>query len=339
MSIKNKKDVSRNDVYKAPFPWFGGKSKVADVVWSRFGDVGHYVEPFAGSLAVLLGRHTEPRLETINDADRWITNFWRAVRADPDGVAYWANNPVIEDDLTARHIYLVKYVMPELAERIPADPEYYDVKAAGWWVWGICSWIGSNWCSGKGCWTEVDGRLVKIGGEEVGVNKKRVTLNRGHGVNRQRVHLSWGRGIDRPAVGLLEWMQALSARLRRVRICNGDWSRVVTAGAMAHGREVGIFLDPPYSQEHRLEGLYNHDSADIYRDVLAWCRENGGNRRYRIALCGYEGEHDELKDMGWSVYRWKAKASYQSAKADGQNQENRDKERIWFSPNCLQEKQ
>lgn len=41
---------------KAPFPWFGGKSRVAHIVWERFGDVPNYVEPFAGSLAVLLRR-------------------------------------------------------------------------------------------------------------------------------------------------------------------------------------------------------------------------------------------------------------------------------------------
>lgn len=40
---------------KAPFPWFGGKSRAAHLVWERFGAVGNYVEPFAGSLAVLGG--------------------------------------------------------------------------------------------------------------------------------------------------------------------------------------------------------------------------------------------------------------------------------------------
>jgi site-specific DNA-adenine methylase len=44
---------------KAPFPWFGGKSRVADIVWDRFGDVANYVEPFFGSGAVLL--HPAPR--------------------------------------------------------------------------------------------------------------------------------------------------------------------------------------------------------------------------------------------------------------------------------------
>lgn len=36
----------------APFPWFGGKRKVATDVWRAFGDVRNYVEPFAGSLAI-----------------------------------------------------------------------------------------------------------------------------------------------------------------------------------------------------------------------------------------------------------------------------------------------
>ena len=41
---------------KAPFPWFGGKRRVAPEIWAAFGDVDNYVEPFAGSLAVLLER-------------------------------------------------------------------------------------------------------------------------------------------------------------------------------------------------------------------------------------------------------------------------------------------
>ena len=45
---------------KAPFPWFGGKSRVADIVWDRFGKVDNYVEPFFGSGAVLLARRQTP---------------------------------------------------------------------------------------------------------------------------------------------------------------------------------------------------------------------------------------------------------------------------------------
>lgn len=92
---------------KSPFPWFGGKSRAAEIIWNRFGEVPNYCEPFAGSLAVLLFRPTEPGIETVNDLDRYVANFWRAVQSDPEAVAAHANWPVNEVDLEARHYWLV----------------------------------------------------------------------------------------------------------------------------------------------------------------------------------------------------------------------------------------
>ncbi len=327
----------------APFPWFGGKSRVADVVWNALGDVEQYVEPFFGSGAVLLGRPTEPRVETVNDKDHWIANFWRAVRHEPEAVAFHADNPVNEDDLSARHIWLVKHAMPELAARMPADPDYYDAKVAGWWVWGICCWIGSGWCSGKGPWTEEDGKLVHLGDAGRGVNRQCVHLgDAGRGVNRKRPHFGGEHGgmpgVLRPNQGLLEWMQALAARLRYVRVCCGDWKRVVTTGALSHGNPAGIFLDPPYSQDVRATDLYGQEAGIIPAEAHQWCIENGENPRYRIALCGYDGEHNELEAHGWRVHNWKANVSYQTAKGSA-NKDNRKLERIWFSPNCLANQQ
>jgi hypothetical protein len=92
---------------KAPFPWFGGKSRVASIVWDRFGNTPNYVEPFCGSLAVLLGRPHPPGTETVNDKDAFLVNFWRSLSFDSDGVAKWADWPVSEADLIARHRWLV----------------------------------------------------------------------------------------------------------------------------------------------------------------------------------------------------------------------------------------
>src|SRR3990167_5152948 len=96
---------------KSPFIYFGGKSAVADIIWSAFGAVDNYIEPFFGSGAVLLAR---PRwtsairwTETVNDVDGLICNFWRALQSDPDGVAYYADWPVNESCLEARHLWLV----------------------------------------------------------------------------------------------------------------------------------------------------------------------------------------------------------------------------------------
>ncbi len=85
--MKRKKNMDvKSGVIKAPFPWFGGKSRAAPLIWSRLGEVDNYVEPFAGSLAVLLGSPRIARTETVNDKDGFIANFWRAVAADPNAV-------------------------------------------------------------------------------------------------------------------------------------------------------------------------------------------------------------------------------------------------------------
>src|SRR3972149_775409 len=134
---------------KAPFVWFGGKSKVADIVWRRFGNVPNYVEGFFGSGAVLLGRPHEPGIETVNDIDGFVCNAWRSIQHDPGETARWADNPVFENDLHARHSWL-KERRQELVSRLEGDPDYYDAQIAGWWLWGISVWIGGGFCGDSG---------------------------------------------------------------------------------------------------------------------------------------------------------------------------------------------
>jgi hypothetical protein len=105
----------------------------------------NFIEPFAGSLAVLLARPGGAgKIETVNDRDRYLANFWRAVSAEPEAVRRHADWPVNEADLHARHKWLVNQA--EFRERMHTDPDFYDVKIAGWWVWGLCQWIGGGWC-------------------------------------------------------------------------------------------------------------------------------------------------------------------------------------------------
>ena len=59
--------------------WSWTTTSTAELIWSRLGNVGNYCEPFAGSLAVLLARPHEPRIETVNDVDVYLANFWRSV--------------------------------------------------------------------------------------------------------------------------------------------------------------------------------------------------------------------------------------------------------------------
>ena len=286
-----------NKSLKAPFPWFGGKSTVADIVWSRLGQVRNYVEPFYGSGAVLLARPTPfEGPETVNDLDGLVSNFWRALAHDPQAVAAAADWPANENDLHARHAWLVG-VKDSLQARLEGDPEYYDAKIAGWWCWGLACWIGSGFCSGQGPWQvrEIDGvsQLVHVG-------------NQGQGVNRKRVHVGdQGRGVNRQREAIGQYFEILTDRLRDVRVCCGDWSRVCGPSVTSTHGMTGVFLDPPYSAEaDRDETLYLKDCPKVAHEVSAWCRANGDNPLLRIALCGYEGEHDL---PGWDCVAWKAR--------------------------------
>lgn len=367
---------------KAPFPYMGGKSQVAELVWERLGDVYGYVEPFAGSLAVMLARPHEPRIETVNDKNAFIANFWRALKNDPDGVADWADYPVIHADLTARHKWLVNN--QEFGDKMFDDPDYYDVKVAGWWVWGASAWIGSGWCEAslkqqrpqlrphQGIQSlEVSNQVPHLGLKgKRGIESDNLTPvpnNVPHlwfcnkqGINRaelmpeeKRPNLPMGNGsrgrVNRP--DLYEYMNALADRLRRVRVVNGDWFQVVGPSVTYLTGLTGVFLDPPYSAEAgRDNAIYAVESKTVAHDVREWCLESVEDKsgryfgpRYlhpkmRIALCGYEGEgHEVLEGLGWDVVAWKTNGGYSNQNREGNN--NRHRERIWFSPHCLKPKQ
>lgn len=367
---------------KAPFPWFGGKSDAAELVWSRLGDVQHYVEPFFGSGAVLLRRpHTPNRetySETVNDADALLVNFWRAIQFAPEETARHASYPVSEADLHARTLAVLEWRASGEAERIAGTWDYYDARIAGWWAWCIACSIGlSSQFDGRGAWVRgADGKLTKHN-HKTGVHRAHL---REPGIQRSIPHISDnGNGVNHPKLRelgisdsiddashvatleraaaealdasqfhpmimpkLLTWFAALSARLRHVRIVNGDWTRVLT-NATLFTLEVrtgdgvaGVFLDPPYSHSERDANLYAIDQ-DIAADVREWCLKNGDNQKLRIALAGFDGEgHEILEQHGWTVVEWFKPALLKGGMAKRSKKGHQQyRERIWFSPHCV----
>lgn len=67
----------------SPLPYFGSKMTMASFIAAMLPPHVHYVEPFAGSLAVLFAKRPS-RMETVNDIDGAIVNFWRVLRDRPD---------------------------------------------------------------------------------------------------------------------------------------------------------------------------------------------------------------------------------------------------------------
>jgi len=353
----------------APFPYFGGKSRAVKEVWGAFGEVRNYVEPFAGSAAMLLGAPEGKRIETINDADGFIANFWRAVAADPEGVAYWADWPCNEIDLQSRHGWLVNR-----AERLKwslEDPDFYDAKIAGWWCWGSCNWIGGEWCAIKGPWkfngvnlykdapTEGMKRILPHLGNARGINRKLPHLGNARGINRKLPHLGdAGRGINRklphlgsagtginrqlPHLGdagkgsrrefIFTWISALHDRLRDVRVTCGDWSRVVTPSVTTKHGLTSVFLDPPYTTAN-MDYAAGGVGGALAMEVQRWCAENGDNPLLRIVICGHAEEHDALLDHGWHIRTWKAGQGMARTEAA---KKRRLSETLWCSPACCE---
>jgi DNA adenine methylase len=90
MKSRPTNDQSRSRL-TAPLKWHGGKHYLASRIVALMPPHLHYVEPFAGGLAVLLARDPDDPdkwmpphkgvSEVVNDLDGRLINFWRVLRA------------------------------------------------------------------------------------------------------------------------------------------------------------------------------------------------------------------------------------------------------------------
>ena len=121
---------------------------------------------------------------------------------------------------------------------------------------------------------------------------------------------------------LFDWFSQLSKRLRYVKIVCSNWSSIC-GNWLDQEKSIAIFLDPPYLGS---EKTYYTSSKNLSNEVREYCYEKGQLPNYKIILCGYD-EHQELMNYGWTSINWKAKGWFSK-------NDNRFKERIYFSPAC-----
>jgi hypothetical protein len=143
-----------------------------------------------------------------------------------------------------------------------------------------------------------------------------------------------GRVVQRLTVqdGIAGWMGALSARLRRVRVCCGEWDRILGPAGTVQQGITGVFLDPPYPQAERDAALYAVESA-VWAAVRDWAAAAGDDPRYRIVLAGYSDEPSTVLPAGWTWHTYTTNGGYGS-QADGRGRVNRAREVLWCSPHC-----
>lgn len=342
MKLKEKQTPRNNSIapqarLKAPFPYFGGKAAIAPIVWTALGQPAHYIEPFFGSGAVLLQRPgwTPDMTETVNDRDGFIANVWRAIQFAPDETARRCDWPVNHADLIARKARLIREEN-YLLENLCRDDKWHDPELAGYWIWSASCWIGSGLTR--------PGQIPHIGNAGMGVHakgKRPDIANAGKGVHAKGPSVSTTTATT-PAI--YDWFARLSARLRRVRVVCGDWTRICGGNWQDNMGTAGMFFDPPYGAADREAGIYHHDSTAIAPAVETWCLARGDNPRYRIVVAGYE-EYTRLLDAGWTAHHWRTAGGYDNtARAAGtttraateksRGAQNRGRETLYISPHC-----
>ena len=323
-------NTALHEQLKAPFPYFGGKRSVAADVWRRLGKPKQYIEPFGGSLAILLAKPGgAASLEVVGDGNGFIANFWRAVKYQPDQVAHWADYPVSHIDQGARHRLMME-MRDELADALH-DPEWPgNAKLAGWWLWGQCSWIGSGWCdwwgkiphvSDAGQGVQASGKIPHVSDAGRGVQASGQIPhvgNAGMGVQAsgQIPHVGNAGLMTSGGQAAWIWLHKIANRLERVRIIHGDWDRCLNNHYGAD--QTAVFLDPPYKAFEQPYG-----SLPVASAVEDWARDNP---RLRIAICGHIGDYDL---PGWDAVQWERPGNTYSGTG------TKDKECIWYSPGCL----
>lgn len=258
----------------SPIPYFGSKAYAAERVWSALGNVNNYVEPFAGSLGVLLNRPGGASgIETVNDLNDDLMNFWMAVKLEPEVLIDEAlSYPIAERALESIYLELLNPL------------EEYDPQRAGkWFYYATLNLPGA--------------RMDK---------SPQLKLSRLAGPC-----LSYGTGAWQGKSELMSTLAWFKARLRNVRIMSGDWQRALRPSiTTAHDGVTGVFLDPPYKG---YEAAYG-DVESTSSEVCSWCSENGISERLRIVLCGYGDEHDALLEYGWAKQSVLKRRGMQKAK-------------------------
>ena len=120
---------------KPPFAYYGGKTTLAPKIASLLPPHEHYVEPFAGSLAVLLAKKPS-RAETVNDLDGDLMTFWRVLRDRPDELErVCALTPHSRAELEAAKDLDVPDEL-ERARRVfvrLTQSRSHSMKQTGWW--------------------------------------------------------------------------------------------------------------------------------------------------------------------------------------------------------------
>lgn len=232
----------------SPIKWHGGKHYLAGRIVALMPPHTHYVEPFAGSLAVLLRKDPEGVSEVVNDLNVDLSNFWTVLQNRP---LFDAFHRVMEATPFSEQEYdssreVLGGVTPDIAYYLATGIK--DERAAES-VARACAFFVL-------CRQSLAGRMKSF----APLSRSRTR----RGMNEQAA--AW--------LSAVEGLPEVHARLRRVVVLNREALGVIRS---QDGPGTMTYCDPPYLQETRAAPeVYAHEmSAGQHEelvDTLLKCR-------------------------------------------------------------------
>jgi DNA adenine methylase len=155
------------------FGWYGGKYSHLDWLLPLLPKCHHYCEPFGGSAAVLLNREPSP-IETYNDIDGEVCNFFRALREDKERLIEQIGLTPFSREEFAIACQIDTNVSPmERARRFYVRARQVRTglaQTASLGRWANCkntsragmSGVVSRWLGGLDALTEIADRLIRV---------------------------------------------------------------------------------------------------------------------------------------------------------------------------------
>jgi len=249
-----------------PLKWWGGKHYLAKLLIALMPCHLHFVEAYAGGLAVLLEKdpfdkskywgaksYEQGISEVVNDIHRGLTNFWRVLQREDTFAAF-------ERIADAIPFSEIEWADAELRQAPQADP---DVEAA------VAFFIRC--------------RQSRAGGFK---DFATLSRNRTRRMQNEQASAWWN---------CVEGLPAVSARLRRVVVLNQPAVDVIR---QQDGPATLFYLDPPYLHDTRAStNAYQHEMGEAdHRELLATIKQCQG----KVMLSGYPNEVYNAELADWN---------------------------------------
>lgn len=265
---------------QAILPYMGGKRSLAPAIVRELGEHRAYLEPFCGSLAVLLAKPPCGH-EYVNDLNGDVINLAR-VLASPDWreLANRLDRTLCSEDLFDQ-------AKSEILTDAWELPDPYDIERA--YRYFVYSWLGRNGFAGTQGASGFSVRYTANGGSQSVRFRSAVTS-----------------------------IPAWHARMRLVSILRRDALEVIARSHDAEGHV--IYADPPYFPSTRTTksstfGKYHHELTDDQHRELASLLKRF--TKTRIVLSYYESPLLEELYSGWTMRRFSMTKNLASQNARG----------------------